>query len=272
MEKYGFVYIWYDRKHKRYYIGYHWGHDHDGYICSSSWMKQAYKLRPQDFKRRILKTNIKCKKEALAEERRWLSLIKPEEVGKRYYNLNLGSQNHWHADETLKLSTSEKISIKIKAKYQDPEYRKKYEEGQKNKKKDWCTDEIRKKKSDSMKASMAQKWPEENRPKRAKQGSDEHRAKLSAGVRKYLENRTEDEIKKKSETSRRVNLGRQHRLGQTNSEEHRRKISEGQKGRKFSDESKAKMSAAKKGKVKTEEQKRAHSEAIKAWWALRKSA
>ena len=23
-EKYGFVYIWHDRKHKRYYIGSHW--------------------------------------------------------------------------------------------------------------------------------------------------------------------------------------------------------------------------------------------------------
>ena len=35
MEKYGFVYIWFDRKHKRYYIGCHWGHEDDGYVCSS---------------------------------------------------------------------------------------------------------------------------------------------------------------------------------------------------------------------------------------------
>jgi hypothetical protein len=48
-EKYGFVYIWYDRKHKRYYIGCHWGHENDGYICSSSWMMKAYKRRPQDY-------------------------------------------------------------------------------------------------------------------------------------------------------------------------------------------------------------------------------
>ena len=40
MEKYGFVYIWYDRKHKRYYIGCRWGTENDGYICSSSWMKK----------------------------------------------------------------------------------------------------------------------------------------------------------------------------------------------------------------------------------------
>lgn len=42
-EKYGFVYIWRDKKHNRYYIGCHWGTTDDGYICSSPWMKQAYK-------------------------------------------------------------------------------------------------------------------------------------------------------------------------------------------------------------------------------------
>lgn len=50
----GFVYIWRDRKHKRYYIGSHWGTPDDGYICSSPWMRQAYKHRPLDFKRRVL--------------------------------------------------------------------------------------------------------------------------------------------------------------------------------------------------------------------------
>ena len=42
MEKYGFVYIWYDRKHKRYYIGSHWGSEDDGYICSSTHMNHAF--------------------------------------------------------------------------------------------------------------------------------------------------------------------------------------------------------------------------------------
>ena len=52
-EKYGFVYIWRDRKHNRYYVGSHWGHTGDGYICSSSWMKQAYKRRPDDPNERL---------------------------------------------------------------------------------------------------------------------------------------------------------------------------------------------------------------------------
>lgn len=35
MEKHGFVYIWFDKKKNMFYIGSHWGHEQDGYICSS---------------------------------------------------------------------------------------------------------------------------------------------------------------------------------------------------------------------------------------------
>lgn len=98
MEKYGFVYIWYDRKHKRFYVGSHWGNEDDGYICSSSWMKQAYKHRPYDFKRRILKSNI-MRSEMLTEEYKWLSLIKESELGKKYYNLTNHHPGHWTLNE-----------------------------------------------------------------------------------------------------------------------------------------------------------------------------
>jgi hypothetical protein len=96
-EKYGFVYIWMDsarskeyhgEKIRRYYIGAHWGTEDDGYICSSNWMRDAYRKRPQDFgKRRILKTNISSKEKMMEEEHKWLQLIKKEELGKKYYNL-----------------------------------------------------------------------------------------------------------------------------------------------------------------------------------------
>lgn len=76
MEKYGFVYIWFDRKHKRYYIGCHWGTENDGYICSSSNMKSAYNRRPQDFKRRIISRVYTNRKDLLEEEYKWLSQIK----------------------------------------------------------------------------------------------------------------------------------------------------------------------------------------------------
>ena len=87
MEKYGFVYIWYDKKHKRYYVGCHWGDIDDGYICSSTWMMQAYHRRPQDFKRKILKTKL-SRMEMYNEEGRYLSMIKKEEMHSKYYQIS----------------------------------------------------------------------------------------------------------------------------------------------------------------------------------------
>lgn len=97
-EKYGFVYIWRDRKHKRYYIGCHWGTEDDGYVCSSSWMTKAYKRRPNDFKRRILTTMVKSKKDLLQEEYNWLKQIKKHELKTRYYNVHNHLFGHWSND------------------------------------------------------------------------------------------------------------------------------------------------------------------------------
>jgi NUMOD3 motif len=111
MEKYGFVYIWFDRKHKRFYIGCRWGHENDGYICSSKWMKDSFKRRPKDFKRKILARLITTKKELLDEEFKWLSMIKTEELGKKYYNLHNYRFGHWSMDDKKTLSVGEKISL-----------------------------------------------------------------------------------------------------------------------------------------------------------------
>jgi hypothetical protein len=108
-EKYGFVYIWYDRKHKRYYIGCHWGTEDDGYVCSSSWMMQAYKLRSKDFKRRILVNNIDNRNAVFLSEKLWLDMIPIHKLGKRYYNLSTNSA-HWSQSEGNFLSIGEKIS------------------------------------------------------------------------------------------------------------------------------------------------------------------
>ena len=94
MEKYGFVYIWRDRKHKRFYIGSHWGHETDGYICSSRWMRKSFKRRPEDFTRRVL-SKVQDKGLLLEEEHRWLSMIDPGELGERYYNLTQHKPGHW---------------------------------------------------------------------------------------------------------------------------------------------------------------------------------
>ena len=108
-EKYGFVYIWRDRKHNRYYIGSHWGHTGDGYICSSSWMKQAYRRRPDDFKRRVIKMNIP-RDQILYVEQHWLSMIPKDQLGKRYYNLNNNCLYHWTSDPDKRLTVGQKIS------------------------------------------------------------------------------------------------------------------------------------------------------------------
>lgn len=124
-EKYGFVYIWHDRKHKRFYIGSHWGTEDDGYICSSSWMKKAYKNRPEDFKRRLLAKNISSRHETYIEEQRWLDMIKTGEISPyankpRYYNLNLSVGNLWHRyEENIKI-VGEKISKANKGKVFGP--------------------------------------------------------------------------------------------------------------------------------------------------------
>ncbi len=112
----GFVYIWRDRKKNRFYIGSHWGIENDGYICSSTWMKQAYRNRPQDFKRRIIfQSDNLTRKELLLEEYKWLALIKQQELGKRYYNLKIGTA-HWSADPNSLLTVGEKISLANKGK------------------------------------------------------------------------------------------------------------------------------------------------------------
>ena len=80
MEKHGFVYIWFDRKRHRFYIGSHWGYENDRYICSSNWMRHRYQRRTNDFKRRILARIYTNRIDLLVEEQRWLNMIKPNEL------------------------------------------------------------------------------------------------------------------------------------------------------------------------------------------------
>lgn len=115
MEKYGFVYLWYDKKHKRYYVGCHWGTVDDGYICSSSWMKSAYMRRPSDFKRKILKTNL-TREQMYIEESNYLKTIKPNEIKTKYYNLKTHLDNLWHQYPESVKTVGQKISFKKKGK------------------------------------------------------------------------------------------------------------------------------------------------------------
>jgi len=129
MEKYGFVYIWRDRKHNRYYVGCHWGTETDGYVCSSRWMNQAYKLRPKDFKRKIIKRGFLDRTQLFKEELRYLNMIKPNEIKNRYYNLNIKGTGHWSEYPENVKTIHEKIAMKTKEAMQRPDVRKNYLKG-----------------------------------------------------------------------------------------------------------------------------------------------
>jgi hypothetical protein len=126
MEKYGFVYIWFDVFRKMYYIGSHWGTENDGYICSSNRMRDAYRRRSIDFKRKIITKVYSSKTDLLKKEYEYLSLIKEEELGKKYYNLTKHLNGHWFTEEEKAKTLSEKISIKTKEAMYRPDIREKY--------------------------------------------------------------------------------------------------------------------------------------------------
>ena len=130
MSKYGFVYVWFDRKKKRYYVGSHWGTEDDGYVCSSQWMHRARAKRPEDFKRRIV-ARVYERSELQREEHRWLQMMKPHELARfnttakrrettRYYNLVNEVRNAWHHDPENRKTIGQKISAAKKGKNTGP--------------------------------------------------------------------------------------------------------------------------------------------------------
>lgn len=83
-----FIYIWYNSVKKMFYIGKHSGSIHDGYICSSKYMKIDYRRNPEHFKRRILEYIFDTDgNQMLQAELKWLGMIPDSQLGKKYYNL-----------------------------------------------------------------------------------------------------------------------------------------------------------------------------------------
>jgi hypothetical protein len=81
------VYLWYDKKRKKFYLGSHLGLPTDGYTGSNRRFKSAQKSRPESFKRRILEYfDSITSKELLEKEQNWLNLIKPHHLSSKYYN------------------------------------------------------------------------------------------------------------------------------------------------------------------------------------------
>lgn len=229
MEKYGFVYIWRDRKHNRYYVGSHWGTETDGYVCSSKWMRNAYTIRKNDFRRRVIERVYTDRKDLLKREEYYLSLIKDYELKNRYYNISKSIKDPWFQHPAKLASVSEKISIRTKEAMQRPEVKAKFQESLKTRDSKGSDPVIIEKRRQSMIKTMAEKFPEENRRKALNE--DERKAYYSEKAKTVHASRTDA---KKTEVYAKIaqaNLGKKMRLGQTNSDEHRQRISAALKGK-----------------------------------------
>lgn len=87
---FGFVYIWYDTKYKKFLIGSHHGSTNDGYITSTGGKKfaNAYKKRPETFIRKILEYNTLKDSYRYTQslEQKWLDLRPGIALNEKYYN------------------------------------------------------------------------------------------------------------------------------------------------------------------------------------------
>jgi hypothetical protein len=107
-----FVYMWYDKARKMFYIGSHTGSVDDNYTSSSRWLSGEIRYRPQDFRRRIVKI-LATKAEAAKLEYGLICSIQDWEFGTRYYNLKMGKPKGspaWNKGKPLSSETKAKMS------------------------------------------------------------------------------------------------------------------------------------------------------------------
>lgn len=117
----GFIYLWYDKARKMFYLGSHKGNETDPYICSSKHMLKEYRKRPHDFKRKIIE---RCNVDTLLErEQYWLNFIKTRELYYyecKYYNVKKFAaggytlEHHPNKEKIIKKRYGKKHSNAIK--------------------------------------------------------------------------------------------------------------------------------------------------------------
>lgn len=191
----GFVYIWFDKKHRRFYIGSHWGSENDGYVCSSNWMRDAYRRRPTDFRRKVLSRISTTRADLLLKEYEWLSLVKGSELGERYYNLTQHLNGHWTTEEGRLKSTAEKISKNVKEAMNRPEVREKMEKHYSSVRGKKQSEELVEKRRQAMVKTMAEKFPVDERKRPDHEfGSEEYRANMAISVSESWKTRDKEAI------------------------------------------------------------------------------
>lgn len=96
---FGFVYCWTDIKTNVLYVGPHKGSANDGYICSSKYMLEEYKKRPEDFSRQIIAEgeieNIRKLEETI------LTSVNAK-IDKNFYNMHNGNGKFYLKAHTSK--------------------------------------------------------------------------------------------------------------------------------------------------------------------------
>lgn len=285
--KYGFIYLWYDTWRKMYYIGCHWGTTDDGYICSSNRMRDAYRRRPQDFKRRIIKKIYTNRQDLLDEEHKWLQMIPNNELGKSYYNLR---KNLWKC-YIITEDDKQKISKTTKAAMQRPEVREKYLEGLKTRKFP-KTEQAWKRRSEASKKLMEKRFPlDQRKPEPLKFGSEEYINNMKEICKKSWKTRPiEQKQQRASKISESLKSSKETRSKQVsewkwwnNGTVNKRckdcpgndfilgKINRQKEKRTLTPEHKEKLRMAKLNKTHSDETKRKQAESIKLWWVSKTS-
>lgn len=204
------------------------GYIDDDYLCSSTWMKNSYKRRPQDFKRRIIKRIYTDKKDLLKEEYRYLRLIKKEELGKRYYNLRRTEYNLNAASSRLGKTHTEEAKQKIKEKRKLQVITEKHKENISASLKGVCrnplTEEHKKKISTSNKNKKLSDVTKKKMSLSKQNMSEETKKKMSQNSGKYWKDKSHSE-----ETKQKI---REKLKGKSLTEEHKEKMKHAQQLRR----------------------------------------
>jgi hypothetical protein len=156
-------------------------------------MRNVYRRRPEDFKRRIVQRVTSSRRDLLEIEHKWLSQIKDEQLGKKFYNMSKKRFGHWSCDEQLR----DQVSKKLIGRKHSEETKKLISDKKKGKKSVPCSEEKKKKISIANKGKKGQwnKGGTGHAPwnkgltggtswNKGKKLSPEHRAKLSEAKRK----------------------------------------------------------------------------------------
>jgi len=200
-------------------------------------MKRSYQRRPEDFKRRLIK-KVYDRKELLNEEQRWLNMMKPEELKNRYYNMRTKVSDPWYGDPNKAKTVKEKIALRNREKWKDPEYRAKMEKALPETWKKANSEEVREKQRLAMIDTMAKKFPIENRRRRQTETEEELSTLLSQRSKDMWAKRTPEERAIINEKNSKAQKGKPRQL---HSEETKLKMSKSHKGKAFSEEHIANM-------------------------------